>query len=139
MARTTGYTCSAVARLVIDGRYKKKGISPPEFVGKENDCFSYVASYLKERNVLYKHALKNALIPLITMIAIDFPYVFTGAVVVEQIFSWPGMGRLYYNSATSRDYPMLMGVLILGSAVIVLSNLMADIIYAYLDPRVRYD
>jgi peptide/nickel transport system permease protein len=92
-----------------------------------------------ERKVLYKHALKNALIPLITMVAIDFPYVFTGAVVVEQIFSWPGMGRLYYNSATSRDYPMLMGILIIGSVVIVLSNLLADIIYAYLDPRVRYD
>ena len=92
-----------------------------------------------ERKVLYKHALKNALIPLITMIAIDFPYVFTGAIVAERIFSWPGMGRLYYNSATSRDYPMLMGVLILGSVVIILSNLMADIIYAYLDPRVRYD
>jgi len=92
-----------------------------------------------ERKVLFKHALKNALIPLITIIAIDFPYVFTGAIVAERIFSWPGMGRLYYNSATSRDYPMLMGVLILGSVVIILSNLMADIIYAYLDPRVRYD
>ena len=92
-----------------------------------------------ERKVLYRHALRNALIPLVTMIMIDFPYVFTGAIVVEQIFSWPGMGRMYYNAATSRDYPMLMGVLILGSAVIILSNLMADIFYAYLDPRVRYD
>ena len=92
-----------------------------------------------ERKVLYRHALKNALIPLVTMIMIDFPYVFTGAIVAEQIFSWPGMGRMYYDAATSRDYPMLMGVLILGSIVIILSNLMADIIYAYLDPRVRYD
>ena len=92
-----------------------------------------------ERKVLYRHALKNALIPLVTMIMIDFPYVFTGAIVAEQIFSWPGMGRMYYDAATSRDYPMLMGVLILGSIVIILSNLMADILYAYLDPRVRYD
>jgi peptide/nickel transport system permease protein len=92
-----------------------------------------------ERKVLYRHALKNALIPLVTMIMIDFPYVFTGAVVAEQIFSWPGMGRMYYDAATSRDYPMLMGVLMLGSIVIILSNLMADILYAYLDPRVRYD
>jgi len=92
-----------------------------------------------ERKVLYRHALKNALIPLVTMIMIDFPYVFTGAIVVEQIFSWPGMGRMYYDAATSRDYPMLMGVLILGSLVIILSNLLADIFYAYLDPRVRYD
>jgi len=92
-----------------------------------------------ERKVLYKHALKNALIPLTTIVALDFPYVFTGAVVIEQMFSWPGMGRLYYNSATSRDYPMLMGILIIGSGVIVLSNLAADIVYAYLDPRVRYE
>ena len=92
-----------------------------------------------ERKILYRHALKNALIPLITMVAIDFPYVFTGYLVVEQIFSWPGMGRLYYNSATGRDYPMLMAILIIGSGVIVLSNLMADVIYAFLDPRVRYD
>ncbi len=91
-----------------------------------------------ERKVLYKHALKNALIPLITIVGIDFPYVFTGAVVTEQMFSWPGMGRLYYDSATSRDYPMLMGILIIGSGVIMLSNLAADIVYAYLDPRVRY-
>ncbi len=92
-----------------------------------------------ERKVIYKHAIKNALIPLITMIAIDFPYLVTGAVVIEEIFSWPGMGRLYYNSATNRDYPMLMAVLIIGSATIILSNLMADIIYAFLDPRVRLD
>lgn len=92
-----------------------------------------------ERKVLYKHALKNALIPLVTMFALDFPYIFSGSLYVELIFSWPGMGRLYYNAATFRDYPILLAVLTIGSGIVILSNLLADIAYAYLDPRVRYD
>jgi peptide/nickel transport system permease protein len=92
-----------------------------------------------ERKVLYKHALKNALIPLVTMFALDFPYIFAGSLYVELLFSWPGMGRLYYNAATSRDYPILMAVLIIGAAIVILSNLMADIAYGILDSRVRYD
>ncbi|RME44465.1 MAG: ABC transporter permease [Chloroflexi bacterium] len=92
-----------------------------------------------ERKVLYKHALRNALIPLVTMFALDFPYIFSGSLYVELLFSWPGMGRLYYDAATARDYPVLMAVLVIGAALVILSNLMADIAYAYLDPRVRYD
>ncbi|MBG7609570.1 MAG: ABC transporter permease [Anaerolineae bacterium] len=92
-----------------------------------------------ERKVLYKHALRNALIPLVTMFALDFPYIFTGSLYVELLFSWPGMGRLFYNAATSRDYPILLAVLIIGAAIVIVSNLLADIAYAYLDPRVRYD
>jgi peptide/nickel transport system permease protein len=92
-----------------------------------------------ERNVLYKHALRNALIPLLTMFALDFPYIFAGSIYVELIFSWPGMGRLYYDAATYRDYPILLAVLIIGAGVIVIANLMADIGYAVLDPRVRYE
>jgi peptide/nickel transport system permease protein len=92
-----------------------------------------------ERKVLYKHALKNALIPLVTMFALDFPYIFTGSLYAELLFSWPGMGRLFYSAATSRDYPILLAILVISAAIVVLSNLMADIAYAYLDPRVRYD
>jgi peptide/nickel transport system permease protein len=92
-----------------------------------------------ERKVLLKHALKNALIPLVTMFALDFPYIFTGSLYVELLFSWPGMGRLFYNAATSRDYPILLAILIIGAGIVILSNLMADIIYALLDPRIRYD
>jgi len=92
-----------------------------------------------ERIVLYKHAFRNALIPLVTLFALDFPFMFTGYVYAELIFSWPGMGRLYYDAATARNYPILMGVLIIGAAIVLLSNLLADIAYAYLDPRVRYD
>lgn len=89
--------------------------------------------------VLYKHALRNALIPLITMLAIDLPYLLGGAVFVETIFSWPGMGRLYFTAAVDRDYPVLLAILILGAAAIILSNLLADIAYSLLDPRVRYN
>ncbi|MEJ2262204.1 MAG: ABC transporter permease [Anaerolineales bacterium] len=92
-----------------------------------------------ERKVLYKHALKNALIPLVTMFALDFPYIFTGSLYVELLFSWPGMGRLFYSAANDRDYPILLAILIIGAGIVILSNLMADIAYAYLDPRVRYD
>jgi peptide/nickel transport system permease protein len=89
--------------------------------------------------ILYKHALRNALIPLITLLALDMPYIFGGAVFVETIFAWPGMGRFYYQAALQRDYPVLMAVLIIGAAFIILSNLIADLLYAYLDPRVRYE
>jgi peptide/nickel transport system permease protein len=94
---------------------------------------------LSERIVLYRHALKNAAIPLVTIFALDFPYVFAGSLYVELLFSWPGMGRLFYQSAVKRDYPMLMAVLIIASAIVFISNLLADIAYALLDPRVRYD
>ncbi|MCJ7661858.1 MAG: ABC transporter permease [Anaerolineales bacterium] len=97
------------------------------------------AKGLVERKVLYKHALRNALIPLLTMFALDFPYIFAGSIYVELIFSWPGMGRLYYDAATYRDYPILLAVLIIYAGVIVFANLMADIGYGFLDPRVRYE
>ena len=92
-----------------------------------------------ERVIYMRHALKNALIPLVTMFALDFPYIFAGSLYVELLFSWPGMGRLYYDAATARDYPILLAVLIIGAGIIIFANLMADIAYAYLDPRVRYD
>ena len=97
------------------------------------------AKGLPNRIVIYKHALRNALIPLITLLALDLPYIFSGAIFVEILFSWPGMGRLYYQAALQRDYPILLAVLIIGAAFIIFSNLFADLLYAYLDPRVRYD
>ncbi|HET6444379.1 MAG TPA: ABC transporter permease [candidate division Zixibacteria bacterium] len=97
------------------------------------------AKGLHERGVLYSHALKNATIPLITMFALDIPFIFAGTVYVELLFSWPGMGRLYYQAATGRDYPVLMAVLIIGAVLVFVFNLLADVGYAYLDPRVRYN
>ncbi|MBP1611187.1 MAG: binding-protein-dependent transport system inner rane protein, partial [Acidobacteria bacterium] len=86
------------------------------------------AKGLPEKLVLYKHALRNALIPLVTMLALDLPTIFAGAVFIEILFSWPGMGRLYYTAATQRDYPILLAVLIIGAGLILLSNLFADIL-----------
>jgi peptide/nickel transport system permease protein len=96
------------------------------------------AKGLPERVVIFKHALRNALIPLVTLFALDLPYIFSGAVFVETIFAWPGMGRLYYQAALQRDYPVLLAILIIGAGFILISNLIADILYAVLDPRIRY-
>jgi peptide/nickel transport system permease protein len=97
------------------------------------------AKGLKMSRVYFKHALRNALLPLVTIFALDLPYIFAGSLYVEIIFAWPGMGRLYYQAAIDRDYPMLMGILIIGTVAVILSNLLADIIYSKLDPRIHYD
>jgi len=97
------------------------------------------AKGLRERLVMSRHALKNAAIPLVTIFALDLPYIFAGSLYVELIFSWPGMGRLFYQSALQRDYPVLLAILIIAAGITLLCNLLADITYAYLDPRVRYD
>ncbi len=90
------------------------------------------------QRVMFKHALPNALIPLVTLFALDLPYIIGGAVFIEMIFSWPGMGLFYYQAALQRDYPVLLAILIIGALAINLSNLLADILYAWLDPRIRY-
>jgi len=94
---------------------------------------------LDDRSILYRHALKNALIPTITIIGIRLSFMFTGAVVTETIFAWPGIGRLMYDSIYTRDYPLLMGIFVISSAVTVLANFLADIAYCIVDPRIRYE
>jgi peptide/nickel transport system permease protein len=86
-----------------------------------------------------RHALRNAGIPFVTVVAIHIPEFLVGTLVVETIFSWPGTGRLFWDSAIRFDYPVLMGVLVLGSLMVVASNLLADVLYSKLDPRVRLD
>ncbi|MBI1794126.1 MAG: ABC transporter permease [Chloroflexi bacterium] len=90
-----------------------------------------------ERNVIYIHALRNALIPLITVVALDLPALFSGALLIETVFAWPGMGRLFWNSATRFDYPVLMGIIITTALLVIACNLIADVLYAFADPRVR--
>jgi peptide/nickel transport system permease protein len=97
------------------------------------------AKGLKERTVLYVHALKNAAIPLVTLLALDIPFLFGGAVFTETIFSWPGMGRLFFRSAMRVDYAVLMGIVMINATLIVAFNLVADVVYAFLDPRIVYD
>ncbi|HEY4912192.1 MAG TPA: ABC transporter permease, partial [Methylomirabilota bacterium] len=84
-----------------------------------------------------KHALKNALIPLITLAGLQLPLVLSGALVTETVFTWPGMGRLFVDSIGYRDYPVLMGLLMLTALMVVVGNLVADLVYAAVDPRVR--
>ncbi len=96
------------------------------------------AKGLTERKVTYVHALRNGIMPLITMIALDFPTMFAGALFVETIFSWPGMGRLFWDAARGRDYPVLLGVILVNAGIIVFANILADFFYAVIDPRVRY-
>ncbi len=97
------------------------------------------AKGLTLNKVYFKHALRNALLPLVTIFALDLPYIFAGSLYVEILFSWPGMGRLYYQAAIDRDYPMLMAILTILTLVVIFSNLLADIVYAKLDPRIHYD
>lgn len=96
------------------------------------------AKGVRRWKVVARHALKNALIPFVTVVMLDIPQYLTGTVVVEEIFDWPGLGRLFFTSLGARDYPVLMGLLIMGAVAIVLFNVIADILYGFLDPRIRY-
>ena len=93
---------------------------------------------LGEAHVIARHALKNAAIPFVTIAALDVPELFAGALVTETIFGWPGMGRLFFDSALRSDYPVLMGILVISATVVIVANLVADVIYGVLDPRIRY-
>lgn len=88
--------------------------------------------------LLMRHALRNAVIPLITVVAIDFGAVAGGAAITESVFAWPGMGQLFISSLESRDFPVLLAMLLLGAVFVVTFNLIADILYAVMDPRIRY-
>jgi peptide/nickel transport system permease protein len=95
------------------------------------------AKGLKERDVILKHAVKNALLPVITILGLSVPGLIGGSVILESIFAIPGMGRLFYDSVMARDYPVIMGVLSIGALLTLLGNLTADIAYAVSDPRIR--
>jgi len=97
------------------------------------------AKGLPERVVLFKHALRNALIPTITILGLSLPDLFGGAFIIETIFAWPGMGRLGVQSIFQRNYPVIMGIVMFSAILIIISNLLADICYAVADPRIRYD
>lgn len=97
------------------------------------------AKGVTDRFVYYKHALRNAILPLVTLIALDLPSLFAGALFVETIFSWPGMGRLFWDAAKGRDYPVLLGVVMITATLIILCNILADLAYGWLDPKVKYE
>ena len=95
------------------------------------------AKGLRERVVIFRHALRNALLPLVTLFGLAIPEFFSGALIIETIFSWPGIGRLTFDAANSRDYTTIMGTVLFSSILVILGNLLADISYGLLDPRVK--
>jgi peptide/nickel transport system permease protein len=95
------------------------------------------AKGVPDRKVIIKHALKNAMIPIITIIALDIPYFFGGALIIETVFSWPGMGRLMYNAVISSDYNLAISCLMFLAIITLISNLVADFLYVMVDPRIR--
>jgi ABC-type dipeptide/oligopeptide/nickel transport system permease component len=94
---------------------------------------------LPERTVIYKHALRNAMIPTVTVVGLQVGYLLTGAVLTESVFAWPGVGRLLVDAILGRDYPVVQATLLIIALVFVVANLFVDLLYALLDPRIRYD
>jgi peptide/nickel transport system permease protein len=97
------------------------------------------AKGVPERMVITGHALKNASLPLVTLIGLDLPFLFSGAVVTESIFAWPGMGRLFWDAAKDTDIPVIMGILTITAVLVIVFQILTDIAYTFLDPRIRYD
>jgi len=97
------------------------------------------AKGLDEKTVVYKHALKNAILPVITILGLSVPGLIGGSVIFESIFGIPGMGRLFYESVMGRDYPVIMAILVAGAFLTLIGNLLADISYSLADPRIRYE
>lgn len=97
------------------------------------------AKGLSERIIVYKHVLKNALIPVVTVVGLLFPHLAGGTVIIEKIFAWPGMGRLAADAAFRRDYPVIMGITVVISLVVVVANLLTDLLYGLLNPRIRWE
>ena len=89
--------------------------------------------------VIYKHALRNALVPIVTVIGMEIPMLFGGAVIIEQVFSWPGLGLMTMSAIIGRDYPVIMGVCLLSAVVVLIANLVTDILYALVDPTISLD
>jgi peptide/nickel transport system permease protein len=96
------------------------------------------AKGVPERRVIFRHALRNALLPVVTNIGLELPFLFTGAIATETVFSWPGMGAQFITSIGQYDYPVVMGISVITAVLVVGANLLADIIYAIVDPRISY-
>ena len=97
------------------------------------------AKGLRERTVLFRHAVRNAMLPVITILGLSLPALFTGAALVEQVFAWPGLGRAAVESTFTRDYPMVMALVMVVGTLTILGNLIADLLYGAIDPRIRSD
>ena len=97
------------------------------------------AKGLPEKTVILRHALRNALLPVVTILGLSVPGLIGGSVIFETIFAIPGMGKLFYDGVMMRDYPLIMGILVIGAVLTLVGNLLADIGYAVVDPRIRHN
>ena len=125
----------AIGAIALFSRYMRSS-------ALENLVQDYVrtarAKGVSERAILRKHLLRNSLLPVITLLGLSLPAVLSGAVVVESVFNYPGMGLLFWNAATTHDFPLLLGFTLVIGVATVLGSLVADLLYAVVDPRVRY-
>jgi ABC-type dipeptide/oligopeptide/nickel transport system permease component len=96
------------------------------------------AKGLAERKVIYGHALRNALLPVVTIVGVQVGYLFASAAVTETVFAWPGIGREVVLATYTRDYPVVMGVTVIVGTALIMINVLTDIMYSWLDPRIRY-
>jgi len=127
-------TLSAFGGLAGLSRYMRSNMLE---VIRQDYIMTARAKGLSERTVIYKHALRNALLPVITILGLSVPGLIGGSVIFESIFAIPGMGQLFYMSVMARDYPVVMGILLIGAVLTLLGNLLADVSYALADPRIR--
>jgi len=125
---------SAIGGLAGFSRYMRSNMLE---VVRQDYILTARAKGLAERTVIYKHALRNALLPVITILGLSVPGLIGGSVIFETIFAIPGMGKLFYDGVMMRDYPLIMGILVIGAVLTLLGNLLADISYALADPRIR--
>jgi peptide/nickel transport system permease protein len=130
---------AAILGLAAAGTYARYTRASMLDVMRSEYVITARAKGLKERVVVVRHIFRNALLPIVTIVAAELPFLLAGAIITEQIFQWPGIGMLTVKRTSERDYPVLMGITVFTAIIILFSNLLADILYAAIDPRIRYD
>ena len=128
-------TILAIGDLAVYARYLRGSLVE---VLQQDYIRTARAHGLSPRRILYRHALRNALLPLITLLGFALPGLLGGSVILESLFGIPGLGRLFYDAVMGRDYPVIMGMVVLGAVLTLAGNLLADLTYAAADPRIRY-
>lgn len=122
------------SQLAIFARFSKSAVTE---VIRQDFIIAVRAKGAAPVRVMWRHAFRNALIPLITLLGLTIPYLLSGSVIVEKIFQWDGIGLLYYNAVLARDYPVVMALTVVTAVITLLSSVLADVLYAFADPRVR--
>jgi len=129
-------TTLTYAQIAIFARFSKSALTE---VIRQDYITTARAKGAAPQNVLWRHAFRNALIPMITLLGLTIPYLLSGSIITEEIFQWDGIGRLYFTSILTRDYPIVLGLTVVTAIVTLLASLLADILYAMADPRVRFE